>query len=54
MPKTLTLNLITPQKQLLDALPVQSVVLPAAAGELGVLPGAYPHGRAAGFRFPAL
>ena len=42
MPKTLTLNLITPQKQLLDALPVQSVVLPAAAGELGVLPGHIP------------
>ena len=42
MPKTLTLNLITPQKQLLDALPVQSVVLPATAGELGVLPGHIP------------
>lgn len=42
MPKTLTLNLITPQKQLLNALPVQSVVLPAAKGELGVLPGHIP------------
>lgn len=42
MSKTLTLNLITPQKQLLDALPVQSVVLPAAVGELGVLPGHIP------------
>ena len=42
MPKTLPLNLITPQTPLLDALPVQSVVLPAAAGELGVLPGHIP------------
>ena len=37
MPKTFTLNLITPQKQLLTALPVQSVVLPALSGEMGVL-----------------
>ncbi len=42
MPKTLTLNLITPQKQLLNALPVQAVVLPAAEGEMGVLPGHIP------------
>ena len=39
MSKTLLLNLITPQKQLLADLPVESVVLPALSGEMGVLPG---------------
>ena len=42
MPKTFTLNLITPQKQLLDMLPVESVVLPALSGEMGVLAGHIP------------
>lgn len=42
MSKTLNLSLITPQKQLIDALPVQSVVLPALEGEMGVLPGHMP------------
>ncbi len=42
MAKTLYLNLVTPQKQLLDSVAVESVVLPAAAGELGVLPGHLP------------
>lgn len=42
MPKTLKLNLITPQKQLLKELEVQSVVLPAFLGELGVMPGHIP------------
>ncbi len=42
MSKTLNLSLITPQKQLIDALPVQSVVLPALEGEMGVLPGHIP------------
>lgn len=42
MPKTLKLNLITPQKQLLTNLEVQSIVLPAFQGELGVLPGHIP------------
>ncbi len=42
MAKTLYLNLVTPQKQLLDSVAVDSVVLPAAAGELGVLPGHLP------------
>ncbi len=42
MAKTLYLNLVTPQKQLLDGVAVESVVLPAAAGELGVLPGHLP------------
>lgn len=42
MAKTLYLNLVTPQKQLLDSVVVDSVVLPAAAGELGVLPGHLP------------
>lgn len=42
MPKTLKLNLITPQKQLLSDLEVESVVLPAFQGELGVLPGHIP------------
>ena len=42
MAKTLYLNLVTPQKQLLDGVAVEAVVLPAAAGELGVLPGHLP------------
>lgn len=42
MYKTFTLNLVTPQKQLLSALPVQSVVLPALSGEMGVLAGHIP------------
>ena len=42
MAKTLTLNLVTPQKQLLNGLAVDSVVLPAVQGELGVLPGHLP------------
>lgn len=37
MAKTFTLSLVTPQKQLLDKLPVQSVILPALSGEMGVL-----------------
>lgn len=42
MSKTLKLSLITPQKQLLDGLVVESVVLPALQGEMGVLPGHIP------------
>ena len=42
MAKTFKLNLITPQKQLLSALPVESVVLPALSGEMGVLAGHMP------------
>ena len=42
MPKTFTLSLVTPQKQLLDNLPVESVVLPALSGEMGVLAGHIP------------
>lgn len=42
MPKTFTLNLITPQKQLLKDLPIESVVLPTLSGEMGVLPGHIP------------
>ncbi len=42
MAKTLTLNLVTPQKQLLNGLAVESVVLPGVQGELGVLPGHLP------------
>ena len=42
MVKTLYLNLVTPQKQLLEGVAVESVVLPAVAGELGVLPGHLP------------
>lgn len=42
MPKTLKLSLITPQKQLLDGLAVESVVLPALQGEMGVLSGHIP------------
>lgn len=42
MPKIFTLSLVTPQKQLLDKLPVASVVLPALSGEMGVLAGHIP------------
>ena len=42
MPKTFELNLVTPQKQILDKLPVESVVLPALSGEMGVLAGHIP------------
>lgn len=42
MAKTLQLNLITPQKQLLNAVAVEFVALPALEGELGVLPGHIP------------
>ena len=42
MAKTLQLNLITPQKQLLNAVEVDFVALPALEGELGVLPGHIP------------
>ena len=42
MSKTFVLNLVTPQKQLLSALPVESVVLPALSGEMGVLAGHIP------------
>lgn len=39
MPKKLTLNLITPEKQLITDLQVDMVVLPALLGEMGILPG---------------
>ncbi len=39
MAKTLTLNLITPEKQLITDLPVDMVILPAILGEMGILPG---------------
>ena len=42
MPKKFTLSLVTPQKQILDKLPVESVVLPALSGEMGVLAGHIP------------
>lgn len=42
MASTFTLNLVTPQKQLLKDLPVESVVLPALSGEMGVLAGHIP------------
>lgn len=42
MYKTFSLNLVTPQKQVLSALPVESVVLPALSGEMGVLAGHIP------------
>lgn len=35
----LTLNLITPEKQLISDLEVDMVILPAALGEMGILPG---------------
>ena len=37
--KKLTLNLITPEKQLISNLEVDMVILPAALGEMGILPG---------------
>lgn len=39
MPKKLTLNLITPEKQLISDLQVDMVILPALLGEMGILPG---------------
>jgi F-type H+-transporting ATPase subunit epsilon len=41
MPETkkLTLNLVTPEKQILDGVAVDIVVLPALLGEMGILPG---------------
>ena len=39
MAKKLTLNLITPEKQLITNKPVDMVILPALLGEMGVLPG---------------
>ena len=39
MPKKLTLNLITPEKQLIADLQVDMVILPALLGEMGILPG---------------
>lgn len=37
--KKLTLNLITPEKQLIKEMPVDMVILPAKLGEMGILPG---------------
>ena len=37
--KKLTLNLVTPQKQVLENVPVDMVILPALLGEMGILPG---------------
>ena len=37
--KKLTLNLITPEKQLIKDKPVDMVILPALLGEMGILPG---------------
>ena len=37
--RKLTLNLITPEKQLIKEKPVDMVILPALLGEMGVLPG---------------
>lgn len=39
MAKKLTLNLITPEKQLITDLQVDMVILPALLGEMGILPG---------------
>ena len=39
MSKKLTLNLITPEKQLIADLQVDMVILPALLGEMGILPG---------------
>jgi F-type H+-transporting ATPase subunit epsilon len=39
MVKKLTLNLITPEKQLIADKQVDMVILPALLGEMGVLPG---------------
>ena len=37
--KKLTLNLITPERQLIKDKPVDMVILPALLGEMGILPG---------------
>ena len=37
--KKLKLNLITPEKQLIQDKPVDMVILPALLGEMGILPG---------------
>ncbi|MBR1373387.1 ATP synthase F1 subunit epsilon [bacterium] len=37
--KKLTLNLVTPEKQLIQDKPVDMVILPALLGEMGILPG---------------
>lgn len=37
--KKLTFNLVTPQRQVVEDLPVDMVVLPALLGEMGILPG---------------
>jgi F-type H+-transporting ATPase subunit epsilon len=37
--KKLTLNLVTPEKQLISAKQVDMVILPALLGEMGILPG---------------
>lgn len=37
--KKLTLNLITPEQQLIKDKPVDMVILPALLGEMGILPG---------------
>ena len=37
--KKLTLNLITPEKQLIEGKHVDMVILPALLGEMGILPG---------------
>lgn len=39
MAKKITLNLVTPEKQLLADKEVDMVVLPALLGEMGILPG---------------
>lgn len=41
MPKTLTISLVTPEKQAFES-QAEFVVLPAYAGEMGVLPGHAP------------
>ena len=40
--KKVTLNLITPEKQLITDKPVDMVILPALLGEMGILPGHIP------------
>jgi len=42
MVKSFTLTLVTPQKPVLQAVEVESVILPGTAGELGVLAGHLP------------
>lgn len=37
--RKLTLNLITPEKQIIKDKPVDMVILPALLGEMGILPG---------------